>query len=857
MARALETAILAALLLGFSRLVGGGAAAPPAPGARVAVHRTAGGDGVAGGWWGLAGSLAAGGRRRGGRFPAAGPPARAEEVEAPDPEDQAAAALAESERKYRTLVENAGEAIFVAQEGRLVFANLKTEELLGYSGEELLSRPFTDFIHPDDRELVLQRHTRRMEGMDAPGEYSFRIVNRAGETRWADLRTVATVWQGGPATLNYARDASAQKLAEAQLKLQATALGAAANAIVITDPAGHIIWVNRAFTERTGYALGEAVGRTPGQLLRSGEHPAGYFRDLWETILAGRVWQGEIINRRKDGCLYIDETTITPLLDDTGRVTHFIAIKQDITERKRNEIERNQMMRQISEQAVQMLRIMQNVPAGVVLLGDEGEVLLSNARAEEEFARDPGATVDGRLIRLGDRPLPVLLNPPEPLLRQEVLVADRQLEVVTAPVDPGSPTAGWVLVFQDVTRERAVRQQLERQERLAAVGQLAAGIAHDFNNIVQVIILQMQLLRRSPRVNPEERHNLQTVHDKALQAAALIQRILDFSRRTALDLQPIDLVQLCREEATLLQRTLPRGITVTFQHDGSDCRVKGDGNRLRQVITNVAVNARDAMPAGGHLRLSLSWETVSGREPAPASNVPPGDWVRLEMADTGSGMDAEVLRHAFEPFFTTKPPGIGTGLGLSQVHGIIGQHGGQVVLQSKTGQGTRVIIHLPAIGHAPLPPAPPSAPPGPGTSSTTILVVEDDDAVRSVLVQILMAMGYRCLQAANGARAVEELEAAEPGHIHLVLSDWRMPEMDGAELFQALQVRGWKLPMILVSAYPPGEHLHALLDQGLAGWLTKPLDLARLADLVARTLAERRSVSGPPPPAPGTAASPA
>ena len=1006
-------------------------------------------------------------------------------------------ALAESEQRYRILVENAGEAIFVAQDGRLTFANRMTETLLGYSRTQLYTHPFEEFIHEEDRGLVLERYARRLEGHPEPQTYAFRILTRRKEVRWADLQTVAITWQGRPATLNYASDITARKRAEAvlqetedryrrlfenapmayqaldregrilevndawlkllgypraevlgtpiynyltpacrerlpapfaafmpggsaddaeldfqhrdggvlslvvqgriacdahgefvqshcmlydlterkraevalqrseyllertgrvagvggweldlatrlphwtgqtrrihevaddyqptlatalgfydpagrlaleqafqegidlgkawdlelplttargrrlwvrvlgqaefenhravrlsgafqditerkqaeaQLRLQATALEAAANSIVITDPAGRIQWANRAFTEHSGYTLEEAFGRNPRDLIRSGEHPRGYYEDLWTTILAGQVWRGTLVNRRKDGRRYTEETTITPLLNECGVITHFIAIKQDITEREQREAERNQMLHHIGEQTAQMTRIMQSAPAAVVLLAPDGGVRMANTRAEVEFAREPGILRDNQLLGLGDHTLEQLLRPPAPHLWHEVRVQERTLEAVATPVaaEPSAPT-DWVLVFHDVTQAREVRRQLDRHERLSAIGQFAAGIAHDFNNIAQVIVLHVQLLKESSRLTADEREHLEAINVKAWQASAMIQQILDFSRRTALERQEVDLVALCREEAVLLRRTLPQQITITLEHDGSDCRTDADPNRLRQVLVNLAFNARDAMPAGGVLRLTLASVEVAPAAPAPLPELAPGCWVRLLVADSGTGMSPEVQEHLFEPFYTTKAPGTGTGLGLAQVHGIVAQHGGHIQVDSRPGKGTTFALYFPALpDRQPQSPAQPAVTAHSGPAST-ILVVEDDEAVRTVLVQILTAMGYRCAQAGDGVAALTHLQTDGEPRVDLVLSDCRMPAMDGITLFRTLRARGLNLPVILLSGLASSEELQPLLEEGLAGWLPKPLDLPRLADLLARTLARRREGAG-------------
>jgi len=232
------------------------------------------------------------------------------------------------------LVENANEAIFVIQDGMLRFFNIKNIELIGYSKEELTSTPFINFVHPDDREVTIGRYLKRIRGEELPGVNVFRIIDKAGNIKWAEVNSVLISWEGRPATLNFLNDITERKQAEERLRLQSAALEAAANAIIITDHEGIIEWANPAFTVLTGYSHTEIVGRNPRELIKSGEQNQAFYKDLWDTILAGKVWHGQMINRRKDDSLYNEEMTITPLRNERGEISRFIAIKQDITERK-------------------------------------------------------------------------------------------------------------------------------------------------------------------------------------------------------------------------------------------------------------------------------------------------------------------------------------------------------------------------------------------------------------------------------------------------------------------------------------------------------------------------------------------
>jgi CheY-like chemotaxis protein len=264
------------------------------------------------------------------------------------------------------------------------------------------------------------------------------------------------------------------------------------------------------------------------------------------------------------------------------------------------------------------------------------------------------------------------------------------------------------------------------------------------------------------------------------------------------------------------------------------------------MLTNLAVNARDAMPGGGRLRIGLERITTEPEVSPPQPGMKAGEWIRLSVSDTGTGIPTEALPHIFEPFFTTKGPGEGSGLGLAQVHGIVGQHGGHIGVDTRVGEGTTFAIYLPVVHTGPPKPFGVEVSTIPNGCAEAVLVVEDGDALREALVASLGRLNYRALQAANGREALALVE--EHGdEIALVLSDVVMPEMGGVALLQALRQRRWLKPVILLTGHPMGEELDELRTQGLCAWLPKPPDLEDLAQAMARAL---RDCGGRDPDAP-------
>jgi signal transduction histidine kinase/ActR/RegA family two-component response regulator len=509
-------------------------------------------------------------------------------------------------------------------------------------------------------------------------------------------------------------------------------------------------------------------------------------------------------------------------------------------------IERLQLLRQIQRQAAQMQEVLDNVPAGVLLLDADHRILMANPLAREYLASLDGVGVGEALARLGERPIAEFLQPsPTSPAHQMVIKGPPEqnftVRAKAVPLESTAATTGWVLVLQDVTQERAAREHIETRDRLAAVGQLAAGIAHDFNNILAVIILHSYMIGRAPEMSAKTRERLTTITQQAEQASKLIEQILDFSRRAVLEPRPLDLLPFLKEEIKLLRRILLENIRVALDAGREPYVVNADPTRLQQAFMNLAVNARDAMPAGGRLRFTLDRLRVSGREPS-LPGLEPGEWVRVRVADTGTGIAAEVLPRIFEPFFTTKAPGKGTGLGLSQVYGIIKQHGGEIDVHSQPGNGAEFILYLPAHAEAAGQGASSSRPEPEHGAGQTILVVEDNETTRIALAESLEMLGYRVLTAEGGREALALL-ARRSDDISLVLSDLVMPEMGGKELLQALRAQGEKLPVIILTGHVLDERIAELREYGLTGWLLKPPNLEELAKLIKTTLvAERRGV---------------
>jgi PAS domain S-box-containing protein len=397
---------------------------------------------------------------------------------------------------------------------------------------------------------------------------------------------------------------------------------------------------------------------------------------------------------------------------------------------------------------------------------------------------------------------------------------------------------------QDITERRQLEEQLRQAQKMEAVGQLAGGVAHDFNNLLTVITSYSELLLADLPESEPIRAEIREIEEAARRAAALTRQLLAFSRRQVLQPQQVEVTSLIEQLEKLLRRLVREDIQIVTTLGEDTGTVWADPGQLEQVLVNLVVNARDAMPDGGRLTI----RTMSSRYPShltasPEMTAADGRCVLLEVVDTGTGMTPAVKARIFEPFFTTKDPGAGTGLGLSTVYGIVRQSGGDIEVQSAPAAGTTFRVYLPARSGAP----PVVAPAGErGTSfrgGETILIVEDDEALRTVACRILREQGYDVRAARNGREALALCaEAATP--IHLVLTDMVMPEMSGHELGREIASRFPGVCVLFMSGHTQNALLLEGVARGTSSFLDKPFTPATLTSKIREVLDNSRSVGG-------------
>ncbi len=431
-------------------------------------------------------------------------------------------------------------------------------------------------------------------------------------------------------------------------------------------------------------------------------------------------------------------------------------------------------------------------------------------------------------------------------MRSDVLLdgsPPRHVDVQTSHLrDRRGAISGRVIVMRDITGRKEMEAELHQQERLAAVGQLAAGIAHDFRNIMATILLYAEMDLKRPDLPSRVKDHIRVIIEESNRGTDLVQQILDFSSRAMIAPQALDLGAFVGEMLDVLRRTIPEHVRISLElkpvEEGSAFTVWADAARLQQALMNLALNARDAMPEGGYLRFALSHLELGAGETPPVAEMKDGRWVCLAVSDTGTGMTEKVQEHLFEPFFTTKDVGQGTGLGLAQVHGIVRQHEGAIDVESAPGQGTTFRIYLPAYEEGQAEPSDSATPQG---ESETILLVEDDEALRRAAQSVLESLGYRVMTAANGREALAlsaapRWSAREPA-IDLVITDMVMPEMGGKALMQRLTQSHPNLKALGVTGYGMEGMKEELWEAGFVEVIRKPLDVEELARAIRRALA--------------------
>ncbi len=510
-------------------------------------------------------------------------------------------------------------------------------------------------------------------------------------------------------------DCASRLAAESRLRLAARVIDNSREAIMITDAARIIVSVNRAFTDVTGYTAEEAVGDSPARLLSSGKQDSAFYAAMWEEIRTRGCWCGEIRNKRKNGQIYPEWLSVTALSDACGRVTNYIGMFSDISERKHLE------------------------------------------------------------------------------------------------------------------------EQLRQSQKMEAIGQLAGGVAHDFNNILMVITGYCDMLKMNTAADAHLRKEIDQIAMAADRAAVMTRGLLAFSRKQVMNIRKTDLNRIISDAGKFLRRIIGEDIRFITTFEEKKLSVCADGGQIAQMLMNLATNARDAMAKCGILAIETSIQELDEHFVQTHGYGSPGRFARITVSDTGRGMDENTRLRIFEPFFTTKVAGKGTGLGMAIVYGIVKQHNGFITVYSEPETGTTFRIYLPATGKAMDSEAEAAVrtPPKPGCE--TILVAEDDPAVREFEASILKKFGYQVILAEDGRDAVEKF-AENQTRISLVLMDMIMPNKNGKQAFDEIRLIRPDVKGVFVSGYSTDIVRSRGEIDADAELVMKPVNAAELLNKIRNTL---------------------
>jgi two-component system cell cycle sensor histidine kinase/response regulator CckA len=740
------------------------------------------------------------------------------------------------EQEYSQLVNGMNDTAFVIDfNGKFLEINDTAVEVFGYSREELLEMGPNDI----DASISPEGISQLIEGMKM-GEtqvFETRHIRKDGSTFPVEVSSSLVTYGGKKAILSVSRDLTDRKRIEQYLALTYAGIDHAQIGLFQVNDDGKIYYVNQYACDNLGYTHDEMLNMHIWDIdINMDEERWKKHRERTRSQVVTNI---EAVHRRKDGTELPVEVTINFATIGDKQVS--ISVSKDITERKQAEQQREILLDQLREQAQRLLDVMSTVPVGLLLIDSEHKIILANPVGNENLKALANAEVGDKLTHLGNRMLDDLIaSPTTEGLRHEVMAKGQVFEVAAQAMSDDLKTSNLLLVINDVTLERQVQRQLSQQERLAAVGQMAAGLAHDFNNIMSIIALYARQDLREMDLPGKLQDHLEIITHQTDRARDLIQQILDFGRRAILERRPVDLAEVVEEQIKLLKRMLPETVRIEFDKSDEAYIVNADKTRMQQILLNLALNSRDAMPDGGMLQIKLSHLHITKKKLAKLPEIEPGDWVCMTVSDEGVGISSDVLPHIFNPFFSTKPPGEGTGLGLPQVYGIVRQHSGYINVETAPGEGASFTIYLPAESEKPQERPVVDKRLSLRGHGETILVVEDNEALLKALVEILASLDYRVLGAFNGREALDILEKHNQ-EVDLVLSDLVMPEMGGKELMQTMQQRGLRIPTVMMTGHPREDELLDLEADGLCGWLRKPPTIEQIARLLARIL-EGRSV---------------
>lgn len=627
--------------------------------------------------------------------------------------------LQESEGRYRLLADNTLDAIWLMDlEARFLYLNPSVKKLLGHDPGEMTGRGLWEFCDEKNFRIMKEQIDNVLSSLPDLKEVFFEavMIRKDGSEINVEITGRVVLGEDGrPTSLQgVTRDITERKQAETERERLRLAVEHTAESVIITDTAGKILYVNPAFEKTTGYRKQEVLGKEVS-LLESGYHSRDFFDDVWKTLRNGQTWTGRFFNRKKDGTVFTEEVSISPVFSPAGEIINFIFTQRD------------------------------------------------------------------------------------------------------------------------VTYQTELEQQLLQSQKMEAVGQLAGGIAHDFNNILQAMMGYCEILRETIDEEGESSEFVDEIKKGAEKAAALTRQLLTFSRREEIRPKDLDLNEVIRDMLKLVGRTIGEQIEIVTRFYDGELPINGDPGSIEQVLMNLCVNARDAMPDGGKLILETSLIHSKRRYDSAHSTMEEGYYAVLTITDTGCGIEPALQSQIFEPFFTTKEVGKGTGLGLATAYAIVNQHSGYISVESEKDKGSTFSVYLPLAEADLAEKAAEALAPALEGGKETILLAEDNPEVRRLANLILQNAGYSVIQAADGEKAIDRIRD-KSSEIDLAVIDVVMPKRSGKEVLEYYRRIRPSGKVLLVSGYSVGDMDVSNFSGKQVSFISKPFGSESLLRAVRKLL---------------------